>query len=332
MTRKPKHTLDAAVHPAADLFPLLDDEELAILAEDIKRHGLYLPIVLDTEGRILDGRNRARACAIAGVEPRTVVYDGDRPELYVLSANAYRRHMTTGARAMATALVLKASGKRRGGRWVRGSIPAIPDIGNSAWRNAMTQAGLVVDAGDHDLAKAVINGDTYLHVAVELVTPRSAAPEVIRTPATIDEAVPRLNQLGEEIAELEEARKGVAGVVIDAAVAEVEDLVDAFEEQVDALVDDAEEAAATPKRPRSREVLNPAQRRERRAVRESAEETALASLALIRSTIERLDLALHDHGIDQVTGKPRHVLADELERLATTIRWALGVLGRQEGE
>ena len=94
---KSKHTLDAEIHPAADMFPLLDDEELAILAEDIKRHGLYLPIVLDTEGRILDGRNRARACAIAGVEPRTVVYDGDRPELYVLSANAYRRHMTTGA-------------------------------------------------------------------------------------------------------------------------------------------------------------------------------------------------------------------------------------------
>ncbi len=39
------------------------------LAEDIQKNGLILPIVL-SGGKIIDGRRRAIACSIAGVEPR----------------------------------------------------------------------------------------------------------------------------------------------------------------------------------------------------------------------------------------------------------------------
>jgi NAD-dependent deacetylase len=60
------------VFPAADLFPMLPDDELQQLAEDIKAHGLREPIVvavIDGEEMLVAGRNRLAACKIAGVEP-----------------------------------------------------------------------------------------------------------------------------------------------------------------------------------------------------------------------------------------------------------------------
>lgn len=87
-------------HPVADLFPMLADDELAELAEDILQRGLLQPIVLDAEGRVLDGRNRLAACERAGVEPVYVTYDGDDPDGYALAVNTQRRNLTKGQRAM----------------------------------------------------------------------------------------------------------------------------------------------------------------------------------------------------------------------------------------
>lgn len=90
-------------HPAAELFPLLDDSELADLASDIKERGLLEPIWLydDPErGRVvLDGRNRLRACEIAGVDPETRVYTGDDPIGFSVAQNLQRRHLTAGQKA-----------------------------------------------------------------------------------------------------------------------------------------------------------------------------------------------------------------------------------------
>ena len=56
-------------HPAAALFPLVEVEspEFGQLVGDIREHGLLQPIVL-CDGKILDGRNRYRACQRAGFE------------------------------------------------------------------------------------------------------------------------------------------------------------------------------------------------------------------------------------------------------------------------
>jgi hypothetical protein len=89
-----------AVHPAAAVWPMMTDDELDALAQDIAESGLLHPIVLTPDGQLLDGRNRLAACELARVKPTFTTYDDD-PAAYVLSANEYRRHMTKGQRAMA---------------------------------------------------------------------------------------------------------------------------------------------------------------------------------------------------------------------------------------
>jgi len=85
-------------HPIADIWPLLSDEELQELAEDIKQRGLLNPIVL-YEGKILDGRNRFKACQLAGIVPKTLQYEGDEPIAHALALNEKRRHLTKSQRA-----------------------------------------------------------------------------------------------------------------------------------------------------------------------------------------------------------------------------------------
>jgi N6-adenosine-specific RNA methylase IME4 len=83
------------VHPAATLFPMMDAEALQALADDIREHGQREPVIL-YHGAVLDGRNRLRACELAGVEPRFVTRTdaevGD-PIDFVLSLNKHRRHL-----------------------------------------------------------------------------------------------------------------------------------------------------------------------------------------------------------------------------------------------
>ncbi|MGZ6279481.1 MAG: DNA modification methylase [Ktedonobacteraceae bacterium] len=81
-------------HELANLFPLIEGEEFAALVEDIRAHGLELPIYM-YEGKILDGRNRYRACLEAGINPRYKVYEGDSPASFVVSMNKHRRHLTS---------------------------------------------------------------------------------------------------------------------------------------------------------------------------------------------------------------------------------------------
>src|ERR1043166_7238292 len=87
-------------HPIAEIFPMMSAGEIKELAEDIRANGLKLP-VYTYEGKILDGRNRYRACLLACVTPRTVAYDGDSPTSFVVSLNLKRRQLTPSQAAAA---------------------------------------------------------------------------------------------------------------------------------------------------------------------------------------------------------------------------------------
>ena len=146
-------------------------EELDELAGSIAESGLIDPITLDPHGTLLDGRNRLAACRAADVTPTFVIYDGD-PVALIVARNSTRRHMSTGARAMATAVNLRDAGYRKDGRWSYGALANSGDSPNSTMVRAIRDAGLVLDHCD-DLAAAVIAGDLALDAATGRGTGRT---------------------------------------------------------------------------------------------------------------------------------------------------------------
>lgn len=91
------------IHPAANIFPMLDEAAYQALKADIDKHGQREPLVF-CNGKLVDGRNRLRACNELGVAPSECELESDvDPVAYVLSANLHRRQLKTSQKAMCAA-------------------------------------------------------------------------------------------------------------------------------------------------------------------------------------------------------------------------------------
>ena len=107
-----------AFHPLADIFPLFEGAEFDELVEDVRVHGVREKICFYEE-KILEGRNRDRAAAAAGVPCPTRLYEGDDPLAFVISMNLKRRHLSESQRAMVAAKL--ATFGHGGNQQMRGS-------------------------------------------------------------------------------------------------------------------------------------------------------------------------------------------------------------------
>ena len=85
-------------HPAADAWPMMDEERYTELVADIGDNGQREPITL-CDGMILDGRNRYRACVDLDIEPLTREYAGN-PWDFAWSINGERRDIDKVVRAL----------------------------------------------------------------------------------------------------------------------------------------------------------------------------------------------------------------------------------------
>lgn len=97
--------LGRETHPDADRFPMMEGFTWKAFLADVKANGFRNPrVCVLPDGRWIDGRNRARAAELLGLEAQLelVTVDGDTESL-AKSLNLHRRNMNGSVRALVAA-------------------------------------------------------------------------------------------------------------------------------------------------------------------------------------------------------------------------------------
>jgi hypothetical protein len=154
-------------HPLANLFPLIEGAEFDELVADIKANGLSEAIVV-FDDKILDGRNRYRACVAAAVQHRIMPYRGADPLAFVISKNVHRRHLNESQRAIVAA---KLAQLRPGDNQHSEGLP----IGRSSellnvGERSVARAREVLGSGADVLKQAVERGAVSVSAAAAVAT------------------------------------------------------------------------------------------------------------------------------------------------------------------
>ena len=99
------------VHPAAAAFPIMSGREFDELVEDVRVTGLR-DQSWSRGDHLVDGRNRVRACAAAGVAPEVRELEhGTDAASWVMSTNVHRRHLDALQRALLASRLSALSGE-----------------------------------------------------------------------------------------------------------------------------------------------------------------------------------------------------------------------------
>jgi hypothetical protein len=181
-------------HPIADLFPLLEGDEFEAFKADIADRGQQEKIDI-YEGKILDGRNRYRACTELGIKPKTQRWsdDGD-PIGFVFRKNMHRLHMSESQRAIVGAKTKPMFEAEAAKRKRAGKKPDLPQNsaeganGDSRDRAAklvsvshfsVDAAEKVLDKGVPELAKMVESRQVAVSAAAEVAELPKAEQKLI---------------------------------------------------------------------------------------------------------------------------------------------------------
>ena len=179
-------------HPAADLFPLLPEDQLRELARDIERNGLRHPICL-WNGMIVDGRTRARAIAKTNRVPEYQEMDFKNDAecvRYIISTNIHRRHLTESQRAMIASELAKLG--RGGDHTSNAQIKALTQdeaAEQMQVSRSSVQAARKVQEQAPDLAAKVKSGELKVSKAASIAKERSRPTQPATDPDRADDAV-----------------------------------------------------------------------------------------------------------------------------------------------
>ncbi len=157
-TKKPAWRNVVRIHEAAELYPMLEEAELAALTADIKRNGLRQKATIvpdfddDNMFTLLDGRNRV--AALERLRWPILARDGrpnpdyfqladeaaqQNPEAYVTSLNLHRRHLSSEQKRAIVAKILVANPEVSDRRI--GTVAGVDHKTAGAVRSAMVVTG-----------------------------------------------------------------------------------------------------------------------------------------------------------------------------------------------
>lgn len=142
------------VHPICLLLPDMTAEDFASVKDDIAQHGLRHPILLH-DGKILDGRHRARACDELGIAGRFEQWSGADPLAFVLSENLHRRHLTPGQKAMVAARAIDIHKEAAHARMTSGKTLASADATPPATGKAAGIAAVAAGVSQASVERAL---------------------------------------------------------------------------------------------------------------------------------------------------------------------------------
>ena len=230
-------------HEYADAFPTATDGEIQQMAADIKERGLLNPIIT-LDGKILDGRNRAKACEIADVTPDYTEYTGTDPLGDVVARNLHRRQLSTSQRAevartlksmyeeQAQARQAAAGGDRKS---VMANLPQAIDGKGAARDQAAAAVGVsgrtVQDAEfvhtcAPELSEKIKSGEITVNAAKQEVKKRKALPKrpAVFKSAEEEEAFYEKEEKAEkkEVTKKEKKPVSDASNYVDYAIAQLE--------------------------------------------------------------------------------------------------------------
>jgi hypothetical protein len=157
-------------HELSKLLPMMGESDLSELAADISLNGLRAPITIH-EGKILDGRNRYKACGIAKVAPRFRDLNGDGdPLAFIISANITRRHLTESQRAIIAAKLVgmnRGGDRKSEGRAEGRTLQQAADAVSVSRRSAATAKQVLKEAPPQEVEKIERGEKTVTQVARE---------------------------------------------------------------------------------------------------------------------------------------------------------------------
>jgi site-specific DNA-methyltransferase (adenine-specific) len=127
---------------------MMSDEEYRQLVLDIKENGLREAIWVH-QGKIIDGRNRYRACIELGIEPCYREWNGNGSLVqFVVSLNLHRRHLTSSQKAVVALEIEKYLAKEAKERQRAGAELTHKKLGRKYDEKMLVQ--IVEQASEHN--------------------------------------------------------------------------------------------------------------------------------------------------------------------------------------